>query len=228
MDQRKPNMIRWYSLGLAGLLCVSLLVIMTGTTFARYRDEKKRDIYFTPGVPDQIHIGTVSVVTKENDTEENPNEATVVTGEALSPESHLNWERKEDQVQLEFSVGNGLSDLNCSANDQVIRLRMIGSLGLWSGTQVPTLYLELPPEVEDGQGIRVAATVRPIVKESALHFEYGDGWVFTFLDEYGEELQWELAGEELSYVNFTITIDGEITENLTLLQPYVISEVILK
>jgi len=225
MNQRKPNMKNWYSLGLAVLLCVSLLVIATGTAFARYRGERKETITFTPRVPDQIYIGSVSIVTNENNVD---GDITTSEMEVFSPTTQLNWEQKDGKTQLKFSVGNGLSDLDCSDKDQAIRLRMIGSLGIWNGTQVPTLRLELPAAEEGGQETVITATASPIGENTLLHMEYGAGWVYTFLDEFGEELCWELAGEELSYISFTVTVEGDITESLALLQPQVISESIQK
>ena len=223
MNQRKPNIKSWYSLGRAGLLCVLILAIMTGTVFARYRDEKDKYITFTPRVPDQIYIGTVSVVTNETTVD---GEVITSTMEVFTPDGQLNWEKKDGKTQLEFSVGNGLSDLDCSAKDQNVRLRMIGSLGIWIGTQVLTLQLVLPPEEEGGEETIITATASPIAPKTALHYEYGDGWIYTFLDDTGEEMYWELAGEELSHISFKITVDGEITEKLVVLQPLVVSEVV--
>jgi len=221
MSQRKPNKKNWYSLGLAVLLCMALLVITTGTTQARYRAERERDIYFRARVPDQIHLGTVSVVTDENETEDE----TVSTKEVFTPNSQLIWETDARTAQLTFAVANGVSEQDYSARDQKVRLCMIGSLGVWTGTQPPSLYLVLPLE-EGEQETVITATVSPIMEGTALYLEYGDGWIYTFLDAEGEELYWELPGGELSFVTLQVAVEEELSEKVNLLKPLVTAEVI--
>lgn len=221
MGQRKPNRKNWYSLGLAALLCTALLVITTGTTFARYRAEKERGIYFKERVPDKIHIGTVSVIPAEGEATEEP-DATPSTEEVFIANNRLIWKTENQITKLDFAVANGISTSDYSARDQKVRLRMIGNLGNWTGTQPPMLYLS----EGDNQKAPIAATIQPIEEGSAIHLMYGDGWVYTFLNEEGEELSWELSGGALSYVTFSVICDGEISEDLTLLQPQAIAEVI--
>lgn len=217
MNQRKPNSRTWYLLGFTALLCIVLLVTATGTAFARYRAEREAEIKFKVRVPDQVHLGTVTTVTEPTSG---------APGEVFTPDTQLAWETKNGVTQLRFAVANGNSETDFSARDQRVRLRMIGTLGVWDGTQTTQLSLMLPALEEGGEDRIVTATVTPFIEGTALQLTYGDGWLYTFLDEEGEEVYWELPGGELSYVTLTVAATGEVPENLNLLQPYVMAEAI--
>ena len=217
MNQRKPNSRTWYLLGFTALLCIVLLVTATGTAFARYRAEREAEIKFKVRVPDQVHLGTVTTVTDPTSG---------APGEVFTPDTQLSWETKNGVTQLRFAVANGNSETDFSARDQRVRLRMIGTLGVWDGTQTTQLSLILPALEEGGEERIVTATVTPFIEGTALQLTYGDGWLYTFLDEEGEEIYWELPGGELSYVTLTVAATGEVPENLNLLQPYVTAEAI--
>lgn len=218
MNQRKPNRKAWYSLGLMMLLCICVLVVATGTTFARYRAERERTITVQVRKPEQIHLGTVSILTDDTDP-------TVVTEEFV-PTTQLVWKTDGGVTQLEFAIANGVSELDHSTRDQKVQLRMIGTLGNWTGTDAAKLSLTLPPEEDSEEESVIEATVTPLIEGTALYHTYGEGWLYTFLDEEEKELFWELPGGQLSYVSLTVTINGEVPSDLSLLQPYVISEVI--
>ena len=235
MSQRKPNRRIWYSMALSILLCMGILVLATGTAFARYRAERNKDISFRVRVPDQVQLGTVCTVPEETEPE-NSTQITEPTGETeppvmvevFVPSDQLMWETEDGITSLQFAVANGVSEEDHSARDQAVRLRMIGTLGIWNGTQLPTLQLVLPPEEGSTESVVVTATVQPFAKGTALQLAYGDGWLYAFLDDQGEELLWELPGGDLSYVTMTVLIAGEPPENLNLLQPQVIAEPIRK
>ena len=216
MNQRKPNKKAWYSLALAMLLCIGLLTIATGVTFARYKAERTTDFSIKVRKPELICLGTVSTETDESDPP--------VTTETFTPAAQLNWETRDGVTQLKFAIGNGASGEEYSARDQQVSLRMIGSLGL--GTEPPGLVLTLPPEEEGKEGKVIEATVTRLVEGTALQLSYGDGWLYTFTDGAGEELFWELEGGDLNYVCLTITVTGAVPADLSLLQPYVAAEVI--
>lgn len=216
MNQRKPNKKAWYSLGLAMLLCIGLLTVATGVTFARYRAERTTDFTIRVRRPELLCLGTVST---ETDGSEPP-----VTTEIFTPAAQLNWETKDGVTQLKFAIANGTSDGEYSARDQRVKLRMIGSVGL--GTEPPALTLTLPPEEEGETGKVIEATAEPLVAGTALQLSYGDGWLYTFTDETGEELFWELEGGSLAYVSLTVSLAGDVSDIASQLQPHVTAEVI--
>lgn len=214
MNQQKPNRKIWRLLGLTMLLSLALLISATGTAFARYRAEREQTVKFEVRIPDQVFLGTVRTDTKDDGQLE----------EVFEPVSQLVWKTENGVTQLEFAVANGTDWINCSVRDQKVRLRMIGTLGIWMGSGTPKLSMVLPPEKEGEEEFVVEATVVPLVEGTALYHTYGEGWIYTFLDEKGEELFWELPGEQLSYEVLTVTINGDVPGDLSLLQPYVIAE----
>lgn len=236
MNQRKPNRSAWYSLALSVLLCVGILTMATGTAFARYRAERNKDISFRARVPEQVHLGVVTLVPEETKSQDEtqviqPTQPTTETEvpklvEVFVPQSKLFWKTEEGVTHLTFAISNGISSEDRSARDQVVKLQMLGSLGLWNGTEVPDLKLRfLSPE--DGQTeIEVTAKAAPFAEGSALKHTYGAGWLYTFLDEEGEEVSWELSGGELSFVKLTVILEGEMSETENLLQPYVVAEIL--
>lgn len=217
MKQRKPNIKAWYSLALVMLLFIGLLAVATGTTLARYRSEREKELMFRVRPPEQIHLGTVEIIEAEG---ENP------ATEFFDPATRLSWVTENGVTQLKFAVANGVSETDHSTRDQKVHLRFIASVGVWNGTQTPVLSLILPLEEGETEPKTVTATVAPIVEGTALYHAHGQGWMYTFLDQNEEELFWELAGGELSYISLTVTIDEAVPGDPSLLQPYVVAEVI--
>lgn len=192
MNQRKPNRIVWYSLGLVLLLSVAFLVTSTGTAFARYRTERSAKVTFEVREPEQICLGTLAL-------------------DGSFRKSAPAWNTTGEIPQLNLTIANGTSDTACSPRDQAVSLRLVGSLGL----ETAPMYLTLP-----GEETKITATITPITEGTALYHTHGAGWIYTFLDEEGEELSWTLPGGKLSLVSMTVTMDT-LPENLALIQPLV-------
>ena len=201
MNQRKPNRIAWYSLVLLLLLCTGILVMSTGTAYARYRSQRDADITFEVGVPEQICLGTPG----KNNT--------------FSPEEPQ-WKTVEGITRMYLAVANGTSDTDFAAGNQRIYLRFLGSVGLWTGESAAKISLLQP------DGTLIPAKAAPIAEGTALYHAYGAGWIYSFQDEEGEELFWELPGGELSFVSLTVTIEDEALTTDSLLRTLVTGEVI--
>lgn len=197
MNQRKPNRIVWYSLALALLLCTAFLVTSTGTAFARYRTERSAKVTFEVREPEQICLGTLAL------------DGTFRT-------SLPAWTTGDDVPTLTLAVANGTSADECSQRDQIFSLRLVGTLGM----ETAPMYLTLP-----GEETQITATITPITEGTALYHTHGGGWIYTFLDEEGEELSWTLPGGELSHVSLTVTMNAP-PETLSLIQPMVTGKTI--
>lgn len=222
MNQRKPNNSLWYSLGLAVLLMAGCLVAFTGSSLARYRAEREKTIQFTVRVPDQVYLGTMQTVTDEDTDASGEGTLTFVSSAGAS------WETVNGVAQMEFAVANGASEEEFAAMDQQIRIRLMGSLGLWTGTETAKVKLLLPaPTEEDPENCEeIAADVTRISKESPLYKVFGDGWVFTFPDEKGEERVWTLEGGEFSYISMKIIVEDVALTEASLLQLQVTGETV--
>lgn len=208
MDRQKNSLLR-HLLCLALLLCMAALVIATGTTYARYRTDAEAEILFEVKTPSQIVIGTVLTDAEGN--------------EEFDPNGILGWKTEGNTATLEIAVSNGSS--GNGVKDQEIKLRLIGGLGLSVGEGTAEVTLKI---TEDGSEKIFYAEAEKILENTALHFEHGDGWVFTFFEENGKEFSRILEGGKSSYIKMSIIVDTtEIDKDLHLMiEPQFIAETI--
>ena len=208
MDRQKNSLLR-HLLCLALLLCMAALVIATGTTYARYRTDAEAEILFEVKTPSQIVIGTVLTDAEGN--------------EKFDPNGIPGWKTEGNTATLEIAVSNGSS--GNGVKDQEIKLRLIGGLGLSVGEGTAEVTLKI---TEDGSEKIFYAEAEKILENTALHFEHGDGWVFTFFDENGKEFSRILEGGKSSYIKMSIIVDTtEIDkENPLLIEPQFVAETI--
>lgn len=238
MNQHKPNKVLWYSLALAVLLCVASLVGATGTTLARYRLEREAELNFEVRPPEQLMLGSVRAATAEDVTE------TVKVGDPIfDARQNPQWENVNGVIRMTPAVANGISETDFSARDQKLTLRLVGTIGLT--TQQPeaedpeaaaatetapepealAIYLVLPGAGENGADLKLKAEQSQILPGTPLYTNMGEGWVFTFRTEDGEEPYWILSGGSFNYVTMTLIMEGtEATEDANL-QLQVMAEV---
>lgn len=250
MNHRKQNNSLWYRIELTMLLIATFFIISTVATFARYRSEIQKDIAYSVRVPDQICLGTIEMVPEDvlqEDPEELPSDATDQPGsteeitsategielaeetlpvslkETFVPSDGINWEVQNGVARLEFAVANGNAEDNFSERDQMFAVRLIGSLGVFNGTEIAKVQLvrSLSENPEDTELLE--ATVTQINKETPLYTAFGEGWIFTFLDEQGEELLWRLNGGSFNFTEVTITIENARMTDPSLLQLQVVA-----
>lgn len=205
---RKPNISRWYLLGIAAILAVAGLVLSIGTATARYRASWEKGLLFEPRGSAMPVLG-------------------VMEEYGFDPEAEISWkvEPNQDAATLEFALGNLNGDLLPREETLRFRIRIIGSLSAWEEQAGARLILRDGTLREDGTIWETAAKVTPIQKGTALYRSFGDGWVFEFLDEQGTECTWTLPGGDYSTAAFSITLEGSGTSDVSLLQLQIISEV---
>ena len=208
MDRQKNSLLR-HLLCLALLLCMAALVIATGTTYARYRTDAEAEILFEVKTPSQIIIGTVLTDAEGN--------------EKFDPNGIPGWKTEGNTATFEIAVSNGSS--GNGVKDQEIRFRLIGGLGLSVGEGTAEVTLKI---TEDGSEKIFYAEAEKILENTALHFEHGDGWGFTFFDENGKEFSRILEGGKTSYIKMSIIVDTtEIGKEIQdLLEPQFVAETI--
>lgn len=207
MNRQKNSSLR-HLLCLALLLCMAFAVIATGTAYARYRTDAKAELLFTIRKPAELVIGTV---------------INVDGNEEFDPNGIPGWKTEGNTATFEIAVSNGSS--GNGVKDQEIRFRLIGGLGLSVGEGTAEVTLKI---TEDGSEKIFYAEAEKILENTALHFEHGDGWVFTFFDENGKEFSRILEGGKSSYIKMSIIVDTtEIDkENPLLIEPQFVAETI--
>ena len=255
MNQRKPNIVRWYSLGLAVLLAVGCLVSATGIALARYQVQFEETIEITPRPLTYFYLGNV-VETKVKESED----VEEVTVQTFVPATNNSWQTVNGISTTSFAVSNSQTADKFPKEDQYMQLRMVGSLGLWADGTPMTVTLTLPAEAmpedstvellaeetqvpteTDGEDPESAAqaeaeeqtaaatvTIRAkaisIKEGSPLYNTLGEGWVFVFTDEQGEELVWTLEGGKQSFIPFTIQAAVMNITDTSIIQLQIIGE----
>ena len=217
MNLWKSNKRLWYAAGMALLLGMAFLVVSTGTAYARYRTEYKEQISFEVLERQVVTMGTVKTETQADGT----------TKEIFVPSDTLQWQTTGDFSEMTFAIANGTSETEFSSNDQQVTVRILGSLGLWNGTEVAKLYLHLPSE-EEGSEEKLQAKVEKIAAGTPLSYTHGDGWIYSFQNSDTEELSWTLPGGEFSYITLKISKEASASHEPATLRPQVIAEVLAK
>ena len=225
MNQWKQNKTLRYRLGLGVLLCVAVLVISTGTTYARYRKERTAVIAFQVREQSKVNLGIMEA--------EDPPETGIETRMAtqaetklFQPKRTLQWETVNGTPRMVLAVANGTSDSDFSTKNQRVYLRLVGSLGLWTGEAPAKVYLSSQSQTDPEQMETLQGVATPIVEGTQLYYTYGPGWVYTFYITEGEEMSWELPGGKLNHIELTLSMENALMEESAMLQPQVITEAI--
>lgn len=201
MSRGKLNM----RMGLAILLVLLSLTAAVGVSLARYRAEHSQSLYFTLQKPGQIYLGTMA-------TTDEPNIL------AFDHRAVGSWKPVDSSLQLELTVANGTSPQDYSREDQRFSVQLVGGLGVWDGTEVAEVTLRVPNAQQYDEFQGTAARIQP---GSPLYQTYGDGWVYSFLNEEAEELTWLLEGNRFSRVDMTVILEGSDLTQPSLLQPVI-------
>ena len=209
MNRRKQNMSRWYLLGLAAILTAGCMLLSVGTTFARYRLDNDQDIEFESRVPVTAALGTVQM---DQDL-----------GENVFVPGGLQWKQTwrsdgSGAAVLDFTISNYLGVDDWEFSDMLVRLRLVGTLDSWDPNGGGELVIRWEDPSEEDGFRELAATVSPIEKDTALYHAFGEGWVFRFLDGFGQEQTWKLKGGSLTWKTMQITVDGTAFTGNSLLQ----------
>lgn len=215
--------------GLLVLVCLVFLVLATGVTQARYRAEKEAKIQFQAAAPAQIYLGTWSQAATETEGESVQETTAASSGtETFHPEGELTWEEAAGVRSMELAVANGSSEESFYAKDQQFRLQLIGSLGLGTEEAFPKIELQVPSEENPETYETFIAVASRITVGTPLYHSVGSGWIVRFQNADGEEPVWILKGGALSYKRLIIKVENMQTDSDVLLQPQVITSVILK
>lgn len=211
MNRRKQNISRWYALGLAGVLTAGCMMLSVGTAYARYRLDSEKMISFINKTPAQVSLGTVA------DGEYDPY-GTIGWREVLLTEGEGAEAVTRRVYRLELALSNYLDLEGYDKENIQTRIRLVGSQEVWKSGSAGTVVLTDGTLNADGTPRQVAATITPIQKDTSLYYNFGMGWEFRFLDEFGQELTWHLEGGQLSWIPLQITMDAAGLEGTGLLQ----------
>lgn len=235
MNKRKRNISQWYALGITALLMAGCMLLAVGSTLARYRTDSQQGILFEPREPVKVTLGKM-ILNEETQQQEFDSTASIgwvtqADGSALLNFVVSNQEQQEEPLE--------------------VRVRLLGSLHAWSGEESATLgggettetttaatadtteppvpggniiLTDCTPVEEGEEQPAYGAYVMRIPENSALYHSFGDGWVFRFLNDEGEELTWTLEEGKLSCVELNLTITGDALAGTSLFQLQIVAE----
>lgn len=209
MNRRKLHISQWCLLGLAAIALVICLTAGIGNTLARYRAETQESIFFATQAPQKIYLGQIRP-SEDGQTR------------VFDEQSQGCWEQVNGQTRLDFAVANGTLTVAPPEEDRQVRIRLVGSPGVWDGAKAAEILLLVPKKTDNTQYDTYEATATKIQPQSPMHAQFGDGWVFTFHNKIGEELTWNLTGGQFSYYEMRLVLADETLVDTTFLQLQVI------
>lgn len=184
MNSEKRKQPLPFRLCLVGVLCASLLILGIGTAQARYRNSSPKDINFQAEQLKQVYLWSD-------------------TGGELSELTPLaDWTQSAGGgAKLRFKVSNGTSEESFSSEPLSFNIRVAASLGIMQNTDNVNVCLKI-----DGE--QYTAVAEPILKGTSRYEKFGPGVIYSFYDEKGVELSWQLTEDSLSVVKAELTVEG--------------------
>ena len=205
MDKKKVNILHRYGWYLAAICLCVCVTAGVGISFARYRNDfLTASFWFSSAVTETILMH--GEVTEED-------EEAVVSG--TWPETPAMWSYSGSEAALRFSVSNGQSAENFAERDQNFSVELVASLSIEDPEKLE-VTLSVPDET--GEWIEYKGTAEELVEGTRYHTVYGDGWVYRFTDEEGNEPVFMLEGGALRYTNCVLTVVGDIGSSMLSLE----------
>lgn len=182
-EKRKKSLP--FRLCLVGVLCASMLILGIGTAQARYRNSTEKDIAFQAEQIKQVFLWSD-------------------TGGELSELTPLaDWTQSAGGgAKLSFKVSNGTSEESFCSEPLSFNIRIAASLGIMQNTDN---NVKVCLNIE---GEQYTAVAEPILKGTSRYEKFGPGVIYSFYDEKGVELSWQLTEANLSVVKAELTVEG--------------------
>lgn len=184
----KNNRMLWNKLGLSVVLLFVGMLLIVGIAWGRFRSEVQGDQKYTPRVPSQVYLWGEK-------TEE---------GFAQLPDT---WKVDGGSYEVPFTVTNGIygtgeqEDL-FAQKDMEIFLRIAVTEGIGDGEN---FSVEL--RLNDEAGTFYQAAPQKIEADSPLYSTFGEGWIYVFSNNHGEEPRFTLRGGEVSSLQATLVYE---------------------
>lgn len=197
MERRKSNTASRYRLYLAAILFAACVVLLVGSAWARYKTDITQSAAYALKDAAAVRLWSVT-------------EAGSLSTRAPS------WTDIGDGGKsLTFGISNGDEDSYASETQRVY-IRLCASVGIgYDENMLVELYV---PDPATGETVVYTAFAKRIQPNAPLYHMFGEGWMFCFADEDGEEPCWALQGGQLSAMTAEIVISDMEISDTTLLQ----------
>jgi len=191
VGQKKPDRLHALASPIAALLLLCCICLLVGTAWARYRYRQITDVEFSPETAPQVYLFGGK------------------TANGFTPMADTLAETENGQV-LDFVVSNGESKTQFSKEDQYASVRLYVSLSLGNGDNLAATL------TVDSQ--QYTAVARRLDGDSPICQSFGEGWIYCFMDENGEELRWFLEGDKLSAIDMSLLVEADTGLDSSLLR----------
>lgn len=178
MRAGQKNQITGRALWLLPALLLLALVTALSTTLARYVVQQEGAL----GVASAAEISPVLLCDRYGQP--------LVNGD---------WVRQGDTCRLDFTLCNAQSEVDIPQNELSTTLRVVSTVDLHGESTVVRLL---------AGGDTYIGTAEPIIKNTVFWRQYGDGDLYRFYNQAGEELVWTLEGGRLSQMEMTLLVTG--------------------
>lgn len=181
----KNHIAQWSKLGLSLVLLFMGVLMIVGVAWGRFRSDIQGDQKYTPRVPSQVYLWGE----KTDD------------GFAQLPDT---WKVDGGSYEVPFTVTNGIygtgeqEDL-FAQKDMDIFLRIAVTEGIQDGENFSAQL-----RLKDETGTFYQATAQRIEEDSQLHSTFGDGWIYVFRNNSGQEPSFTLKGGQVSCLEATL------------------------
>lgn len=211
MEILNPKRKAWLRFAVVLLFAGVLITLLLGTAYARYEAHKSQEFAMTyEGSGSQVYLRFL--VTQEEATSEELEEETIAEeaeeedladdAETENEQTGTEEEQKKEKVTQVIPVilSNGTSKDEYCSHDLLASISVFVTLG-----------------AQDPENVRITLTDGDIVYESEyievvegsqLYSMYGPGWNYSFHNEMGEEVTWQLSGSLFIERQLTITVEG--------------------
>lgn len=202
----KNSRMLWNKLGLSVVLLFMGVLLIVGIAWGRFRSEVQGDQKYTPRVPSQVYLWGEK-------TED---------GFARLPDT---WKVDGGSYEVPFTVTNGIYGTGEQADlfarkDMDIFLRIAVTEGIKDGENF-SVQLRL----KDETGTFYQATAQKIEEDSPLYSTFGDGWVYVFRNNDGQEPCFTLPGGTVSCLEATLVYEVKPdTIDYSMMQLQVVAE----
>lgn len=124
-------------------------------------------------------------------------------GENYAPADTWIYEEDEDAYYLDFYLSNGNGPDTYAEKDQNVTLQVAATVEDYSTDRQSGTVVKLVVGNEEYIG-----TAEPIIKGTVFWRQYGEGKIYRFCNEAGEEMSWTLMGGQLSEIPMQLVVAG--------------------
>ena len=124
-------------------------------------------------------------------------------GENFAPANTWFYVEEENAYCLDFCLSNGDGPETYAERDQNVTLRVAATVADYSADLENSTEVKLVVGNEEYIGV-----AEPIIKGTVFWRQYGEGKIYRFCNEAGEEITWTLIGGQLFEIPMQLIVTG--------------------